>query len=55
MRDKEIEDLVDLESSVATQDDGVQAGTKEQSSHARVGGNEPRATVTSQLSAFEHV
>jgi hypothetical protein len=40
MRDEEIEDLVVLESLMATQDAGAEADTKEQSSHARVDGTD---------------
>jgi hypothetical protein len=39
MRDKEVEDLSDLESSVAWQDANAEAGTEEQSSLARVSGD----------------
>jgi hypothetical protein len=51
LREEEVEDLTSLESSVATQSAGVEAGTVVQSSLVRVDGTDPGAAGTSQSSA----
>jgi hypothetical protein len=53
MNDEEVEDLAGLESSVATQDVGAEAGIEEQSLLARVGGTDPESVGTSLPSASE--